>query len=191
MPLSESHPLRRLATLVGHLDAGVARLPPTLVGLALRVALAVPFFRSGLTKWEAPFQLSGGAKFLFREEFRLHLFGAEIPYPAPDLMAFASGTAEIVLPILLVLGLATRFAALGLLAMTAVIQLTVPDGWEAYHLPWAAMAGALMIVGPGRLALDAVLARLFAQPSRPVTTTGGASAQGADAAAPRRMPATM
>lgn len=159
-------PPMSLVALVARLDGLIARMSPTLVSLGLRFALAFPFFRSGLTKWEAPFVLSGGAKFLFGEEFRLHLFGAEVPYPAPELMAYASGTAEILLPILLVLGLGTRFAALGLLAMTAIIQLTVPDGWEAYHLPWAAMAGALMIVGPGRLALDAVVARLFAQRSR-------------------------
>ena len=54
-------------------------------------------------------------------------------------MAFASGSAEILLPVLLVLGLGTRLAALALLAMTAVIQLTVPDGWPV-HLTWAAMA---------------------------------------------------
>ena len=55
------------------------------------------------------------------------MFGAEVPYPFPIAMATASGIAEIVLPVLLVLGLATRLAALGILAMTAVIQLTVPD----------------------------------------------------------------
>ena len=71
----------------------------------------------------------------------------------------ASGIAEIVLPILLVLGLCTRFAALGILAMTAVIQLTVPDGWANFHLPWAAMALALLIFGGGRIALDALIFR--------------------------------
>ena len=159
----------RLATLteaVARLDGLVARMPPSLVSIGLRFALAFPFFRSGLTKWDAPLVLSGSATFLFHEEFRLHLLGFEVPYPFPDLMAFASGSAEIVLPILLVLGLATRFAALGILVMTAVIQLTVPDGWEAYHLPWAAMAGALTIVGPGRVALDALVGRLLAHRSR-------------------------
>jgi DoxX. len=62
--------------------------------------------------------------------------------------------AEILLPILLVLGLATRFSALGLLVMTAVIQLIVPQGWVNFHLPWATMAIALIAVGPGRLSLD-------------------------------------
>lgn len=154
------------AGLVAGADRLLGRIPPSLVSLGLRFALAVPFFKSGLTKWDGPFTLSGGALFLFQDEFRLHLLGAEIPYPAPELMAFASGTAEIVLPILLVVGLATRFAALGILIMTAIIQLTVPDGWANFHLPWAAMALAILAIGPGRIALDAVLARRFAHPSR-------------------------
>jgi putative oxidoreductase len=127
--------------------------------LALRIALAVPFWRSGLTKWEGFLQLSDSARYLFEQEFRLHLFGREIPYPLPGLMAHLSGIAEICLPVLLVLGLGTRFAAAGILAMTAIIQLTVPDGWANFHLPWAAMALALVAYGPGRASLDTLLSR--------------------------------
>ena len=75
------------------------------------------------------------------------------------MVALLSGIAEITLPVLLVAGLATRFAALGLLFMTLVIQLTIPDGWANFHLPWAAMALALVVHGPGRLSLDYVLAK--------------------------------
>ena len=149
--------LDTLARPLAHLrlaDDLLARAPRSLVSLALRLALAVPFFNSGLTKWDGPFKVSEGALFLFHDEFRLHLFGAEVPYPFPDLMAAASGTAELVLPILLVAGLLTRFAALGLLVMTAIIQITIPDGWANFHLPWAAMALAILALGPGRLALD-------------------------------------
>ncbi len=141
------------ATLVGR-TGGIARDAAL---LATRFALAVPFFFSGLTKWDGVGRLSAGALYLFREEFRLHLFGAEIAYPFPAAMAFAAGTAEIVLPILLVFGLATRWAALGLLAMTAVVQLTVPDGWANFHLPWAAMALVLVAFGGGRAGVDALL----------------------------------
>ena len=149
----------RPLALLSQADGLLARVPPSLVSLALRFGLAVPFFRSGLTKWDGPFQLSGGALYLFQDEFRLHLFGAEIPYPMPEVMAALSGVAEIALPILLVAGLFTRFAALGLLVMTGIIQLTVPDGWANFHLPWAAMALALISIGPGRVALDAFLLR--------------------------------
>lgn len=120
----------------------------------LRAALALPFFKSGLTKWDSFLSLSPAASFLFQEEFKLHLFGQAYRLPAPDALALASGTAEIVFPILLILGLGTRFSALGLLGMTAVIQLVVPDGWANFHLPWATMAVALIAIGPGRLSLD-------------------------------------
>lgn len=131
---------------------------PSLTQLALRIALAVPFWRSGVNKWDGFLQLNDVAVLLFTSEFKLHLPGGPYDYPAPALMAFLAGSAEIVLPALLVLGLATRFAAVGLLAMTIVVQLTVPTGWPL-HLTWAAMALGLMAWGPGRLALDHLVAR--------------------------------
>jgi putative oxidoreductase len=128
---------------------------------ALRVALAVPFWRSGLTRWDAPGVLSPGAAYLFSDEFRLHLFGQAVPFPAPLLFAYVDGMLEIALPVLLVVGLATRLSALGLLAMTAVIELVVPDAWATYHLPWAAMALALIALGAGPASLDRLVARRF------------------------------
>ena len=53
-----------------------------------------------------------------------------------------------------------------LLIMTAIIQLTIPDGWANFHLPWAAMAAALLVIGPGRVALDAALAGRGSHASR-------------------------
>ena len=123
----------------------------------LRIALAVPFFRSGLTKWDGFLSLSPAAVFLFEEEFKLHVFGARYDLPAPATMALLTAVAEIVLPALLVLGLATRVSALGLLVMTAVIQLVVPEGWANFHLPWAALAVALVALGPGALSLDKLI----------------------------------
>jgi putative oxidoreductase len=65
-----------------------------------------------------------------------------------------------VLPVLLVIGLATRFSALALLVMTGVIQLVVPEGWANFHLPWAGLALAIIALGPGALSLDHLLERL-------------------------------
>jgi putative oxidoreductase len=134
-----------------------AMAQPSLAQLALRLGLAVPFWRSGANKWDGFGQLNDVAVLLFTSEFKLHLPGGPYPYPAPAATAFASGTAEVMLPVLLVLGLGTRFAALALLAMTLVIQLTVPEGWPI-HLTWAAMALAIMALGPGRFSLDHLLA---------------------------------
>lgn len=133
---------------------------PSLTQLVLRLGLAVPFWRSGVNKWDGFLQLNDVATLLFSTEFKLHLPGGPYSFPAPELMAFAAGTAEILLPILLVLGLATRLAAFGLLVMTLVVQLTVPDGWPV-HVTWAAMAVGIMAWGPGRVSFDHWLANVF------------------------------
>ena len=164
-------PLRLLAPVFATLGN------TTLVSLACRLALALPFWRSGANKWDAfaglklsPDPLSSGiaeqgffslspvTTLLFENEFKLHLPGGPYPYPLPGLMGALSGIGEIVLPVLLVLGLFTRFAALALLGMTVIIQLTVPTGWPT-HLMWAALALAVIHAGPGRIALDAIVQR--------------------------------
>jgi putative oxidoreductase len=126
---------------------------PSFVQLLMRVALAVPFWRSGINKWDGFLQLKDTTVLLFSDEFMLHLPGGPYHYPAPAVFAFVSGCGEIVFSILLVFGLATRFAATGLLVMTAIVELTVPDGWPI-HITWAAMALGVMAWGPGRLSLD-------------------------------------
>lgn len=120
----------------------------------LRIALALPFLRSGMTRWDGFLSLAPTTSFLFEEQFKLHILGAEFPIPMPDQVAFLTACAEITLPILLLAGLATRLSALGLLAMTGVIQLVMPDGWQNFHLYWAALALGVIAVGPGPLALD-------------------------------------
>jgi putative oxidoreductase len=135
-----------------------AGAPPSLTQLVLRIGLAVPFWRSGINKWEGFLHLNDVAVLLFSSEFKLHLPGGPYPFPAPGIFAFAAASAEILLPLLLVVGLATRFAALGLLLVTLVVQLTVPEGWPL-HLTWAAMALGIMAWGPGKVSLDNLLKR--------------------------------
>lgn len=144
--------------LIGAVLAWLTWLAALVAPPLLRIALAIPFFRSGLTKWDG-MSLSSSATYLFENEFKLHVFGMAYDFPMPTIAAHASAMGEIVLPILLVLGLATRFAAVGILVMTAIIQLVVPDGWLTFHLPWAAMAFALIALGPGALSLDRLIAR--------------------------------
>jgi putative oxidoreductase len=129
---------------------------PSLVQLVMRVALAVPFWKSGILKWTGFLQLSDTAVTLFTDEFMLHLPGGPYHYPVPAVMAFLSGCGEITFSVLLVLGFATRFAALGLLFMTLIVELTVPDGWPI-HITWAAMALGIMAWGPGRISIDHVV----------------------------------
>jgi putative oxidoreductase len=157
-------PLALLANKASRMVQAIAL--PSVVQLVMRVALAVPFWRSGILKWNGFLKLSDTAVTLFSDEFMLHLPGGPYHFPAPAVIAFLSGSGEVVLPVLLVLGLGTRFAALGLLFMTAIVELTVPDGWPV-HITWAAMALGIMAWGPGQISLDHLVRRLLLPPHNP------------------------
>lgn len=147
-PMTHSEP-RRLSAPVIALNDALGRLPWTLAALALRAFPAAVFWASGQTKMEG-WRIADSTWFLFQYEYDLPL----IPY---RLAAVLAVIAEHLLPALLILGLGTRLAALGLLGMTAVIEIFVyPDAWMTHGL-WAACFLALMARGPGALSLD----RLF------------------------------
>ena len=159
-------PPAAIHNVVRGIAGGLGRVAAVVAPPVLRIALAVPFFRSGLTKWDGFLQLAPSATYLFSNEFKLHIFGRVYDFPFPGLFALVDGVAEIALPILLVLGLATRFTALALLVMTGVIQLVVPEGWANFHLPWAGLALAIIALGPGALSLDRLLDRVFERGSQ-------------------------
>ena len=130
--------------------AHLARLLPDATLLLLdRVAVAAIFFLSGRTKVQGLFTIKESTYELFRTEYAL-------PLVPPELAAQLAATAEHVFPLLLVLGLCTRGAALGLLGMTAVIEIFVyPDAWPT-HLGWAALLLPLVAQGGGKWSLDQV-----------------------------------
>lgn len=131
-------------------DRITAAIPEWPLALLLRLGVAAPFFLSGRTKVEGLLTITPSARYLFAEEYR-------VPLLSPDLAAALAAYAEHALPILLVLGLFTRPAALGLLAMTLVIQIfVIPGGWPT-HLLWAGPLIYLIARGPGRASLDRVL----------------------------------
>jgi putative oxidoreductase len=164
-------PLRTLALLVDRASRLVQTVAePSLVQLVMRVALAVPFWRSGILKWTGFLKLSDTAVTLFTDEFMLHLPGGPYHYPVPAVMAFLSGCGEVTFPVLLVLGFATRFAGLGLLFMTALVELTVPDGWPI-HITWAAMALGIMAWGPGRISIDHLVRGFLRPDERTIAST--------------------
>ena len=125
-------------------------LPDDALLLLDRVAVAAIFFLSGRTKVEGLFTIKPSTYELFRTEYAL-------PLVPPELAAHMATTAEHLFPLLLVLGLCTRGAALGLLGMTAVIEVFVyPDAWPT-HLSWAALLLPLVAKGGGKWALDRVV----------------------------------
>lgn len=129
------------------------RLGDALLQLFVRIALAAPFFLSGRTKiaegtW---FTISDTTYSLFETEYA----GVPLPY---QLSAVAATIAEHALPALLLLGLGSRLAALGLAIMTMTIQLFVyPDAWWSVHMTWVALALVVMARGPGQISLDALV----------------------------------
>lgn len=144
------------------------RIPHGFVALLGRFSIAAVFWKSGQTKVEGlaidivngeftlgiP-RLSESVVGLFRDEFRL-------PVIPPEIAAPMAAFAEHLFPILILVGLATRFSALALLVMTATIQVFVyPDAYPT-HGVWAAVLLYLIARGPGALSIDHLLERKFA-----------------------------
>ncbi|MEW6341856.1 MAG: DoxX family protein [Paraburkholderia sp.] len=149
----------RVAPLIRVVLARIQEIAWLIAPPLLRLALALPFLRSGRTRWDGFLSLSPATLYLFENQFKVHLFGAAYAFPAPDTVALLVAVAEIALPSLLILGLATRLTALALLVMTGVIQLVFPDGWANFHLYWASLAVGIMAIGPGALSLDQLIER--------------------------------
>jgi putative oxidoreductase len=99
-----------------------------------------------------PPMLAGGTVDLFASEYKL-------PILPPDFAASLAATGELVASALLILGLAARLSAAGLLAMAAVIQVFVYPGNWPEHLLWAAALGFIISRGPGAISLDRLIWR--------------------------------
>ena len=133
--------------------AAMGRIPDWLIALAARVFPAAVFWQSGQTK-VAGFHLKPSAIALFQNEYQLPLID-------PAIAAHISAFSEHFFPILLVIGLATRFSALALLFMTAVIEIFVyPDAWPT-HGVWATCFLVVISRGPGWLSLDHLIGQKY------------------------------
>jgi putative oxidoreductase len=142
-------PARIVQKIIATLDC----IPYWLIALAARVFPAAVFWQSGQTK-AAGWHLKPGAIALFQDEYRLPLID-------PTIAAYASAFSEHFFPVLLVIGFATRFSALALLVMTAVIEIFVyPDAWPT-HGVWATCFLIVIARGPGLLSLDHLVARKY------------------------------
>jgi putative oxidoreductase len=138
--------MKSLRKLIGWLEA----VPYSALAIPLRFGVAWIFWNSAQVKlinWQRTIEL-------FTDEYR-------VPLLPPEIAANMALAIELAAPVLLVLGLATRFAVLVLLGMTAVIQTFVyPDAWPT-HLQWTAMMLVLLCRGAGTFSLDELLWRLL------------------------------
>ena len=151
-PSAQSSAISSIADAIGWAYRQLDRVPYALLAIPLRVAVAVIFWNSALTKladWNA-------ALFLFEDEYK-------VPLLPPELAANLAFAVEITTPILLVMGLLTRLAALALLGMTSVIEIFVyPQAWPT-HIQWAAMLLVLLCRGAGAFSLDYLVRRILPQ----------------------------
>jgi putative oxidoreductase len=125
--------------------AGLEQLQP-LAQLAARLYVAQVFFLSGLTKlrsWDTTLAL-------FQDEYH-------VPLLPPDVAAVMGTCGEIGLPVLLVLGLAGRFAAAGLSVVNVVAAISLTEIAPAalqQHQFWGSLLVGLVLWGPGRWSVD-------------------------------------
>ena len=151
-PAGSSLPHRAVqayAAIAGLID----RLQP-LFALALRIYVGRVFFASGLIK------LSGWSSTvaLFANEYH-------VPVLPPYLAAVLGTAAEIGLPVLLVLGLGTRFTALAMFVFNIVAATSYPDLSPAGlkdHMLWGALLLVTFFYGPGKIAVDHWLKQRYA-----------------------------
>jgi putative oxidoreductase len=162
---------RRSRSIIGlTVDSFVAAcsfIPYALVAIVLRLVMARLFFLDGQTRIEGPRVPLNVQDFDFSVilplQVKAETFGmfltkyAALPVP-PVLGAYLVSYAEFILPIMLVLGFGTRFAALGLLIMTALIQIYVmPQALWSVHVYWAAILMVLLSLGAGQISFDHVI----------------------------------
>lgn len=127
--------------------------------LLMRLYVAQVFFAAGLTKlrdWDTTL-------LLFTEEYK-------VPLLSPTLAAWSGTFGELVFPVLLVLGLGGRYAALALFVVNIVAVISYPGLAEPalfQHFAWGTMLAVLAIVGPGRWAADSLLGPLLKRLGRP------------------------
>ena len=126
------------------------RLPIAIAEIPLRLGVALVFWRSGQTK-TANWDLTVA---LFQDEYR-------VPILPPELAAILATAVEHAAPVMLLLGLGTRFAAASMLGMTLVIQLFVYPQSYPDHLLWLGPLLYLLLRGPGVLSLDHLARRRF------------------------------
>lgn len=119
--------------------------------LALRLWVANVFFKSGLTKIAS----MDSTILLFTYEY-------QVPLLSPTIAAWLGTFTELVFPVLLAVGLATRFSALTLFVFNIIAVISYPGlnaaGVEQ-HQVWGLMLLVTLLHGPGKLSLDCLLRR--------------------------------
>jgi putative oxidoreductase len=177
IPTSRPARSRSVAAMaVEGFTAACSFIPYALVALGLRLLMARIFFIDGQTKIAGPvlpldlhgFHFSLTLPAQVKAETFTAFMTQFAPLPVPPVpAAYMVSYAEFFLPLMLVLGLGTRIAALGLLIMTAVIQIYImPEHLWTTQIYWFAILTVLLAQGPGQISADHVIAILNRRKSR-------------------------
>lgn len=150
MAFRPGSPASRLADLGSRVVARLDTLAP-LADLAVRLLVASVFFKSGLSKlasWSSTVSL-------FENEYA-------VPLLPPEAAAFLGTGVELFFPVLLALGLGSRFAAFVLFVFNIIAVVSYPDLGAAglmQHQTWGLLLVVTLLHGPGALSLDRLLGR--------------------------------
>jgi putative oxidoreductase len=149
-PTRDTGPVRTVIRIINEAGDWLGRVPLPVIELAMRVGIALVFWKSGMTKI-ASWDLTVG---LFENEYQVPLLSAETA-------AYLGTANELIASVLLMIGLGTRFGAAALLGLTFVIQVFVyPENWSE-HLLWASLLAYFLCRGAGVLSLDHMIARIL------------------------------
>jgi putative oxidoreductase len=138
-------PSSGIARLYAGFTNGLERLQP-LFALAMRLYVAKVFMVSGwlkFSRWDSTLAL-------FENEYH-------VPVLSPHIAAVLGTMAELGLPVLLILGIGTRAAALALFVFNIIAVISYPDLSDAGlkdHYLWGALMLVIAVYGPGKLSID-------------------------------------
>ena len=125
--------------------AWLGRFPFSILELSMRLGVGLAFFDDGLLKYRS-----------FDYATQLFAQAYKVPLLAPAVAARIAMINELTCSIFLLFGLATRLAALPLLAMILVIQIVYPISWPDNVL-WGSVLIFLLTSGPGMFSADYVI----------------------------------
>jgi putative oxidoreductase len=169
--------VRKTQQLYVQIGQQLSRFLEPLALLFLRFTVAKVFLNSGLSKWDGFLTFNVDKYDLFKYEFfcpdpvrvgalqlcnpqTLDYVEGSFVVKMIELLAVSAGVAEVLLPLLLIIGLFSRFAALGLIGMTMFIQLAVFPTWDHWINPASWWVVSLLVIvarGPGILSIDMLL----------------------------------
>lgn len=132
----------------------LSKTPHLVLATLARFVVGLQFYKSGVQKFDGWFNISDSTIFLFTEEF------TGVPLP-PVLGANMAAYAEVTFGLFLLIGFASRFSALGLLTMTAVIEIFVYPESYILHGLWAVSLLYIIKYGPCMISVDHIVKKMF------------------------------